>query len=73
MLTTLIVPSTSPPSASVAPKISISNASNHNIGSQRRCVSQNSRAMMAEVPPTEWLMSCCMLVAISSTKTGRPV
>ena len=73
MLTTLIVPSTSPPSASVATRINASNANSQSIGSQRRCVSQNSNAMMTDVPTTEPLMSCCMLVAISVTKTGRPV
>ena len=73
MLTTLMLPSTSPPSASVATSISTSNVSSQNIGSQRRCVSQNSRAMMSDVPTTEPLMSRCMLVAISTTNTGRPV
>ena len=39
----------------------------------QRCVSQNKMAMTTAVPPTERLMSCCMLEAISCTKTGRPV
>ena len=46
MLTTLIVPNTSPPSASVATRINASSVSSQSIGSQRRCVSQNSRAMI---------------------------
>jgi hypothetical protein len=50
MLTTLMVPSTSPPSASVAPKISASSVSSQSIGSQRRCVSQNSMAMISGRP-----------------------
>ena len=68
-----MVPSTNAPSASVANKINPSSNSRYNIGFQRRCVSQNKIAMMVDVAPTEWLMSCCMLVAISCTKTGRPV
>ena len=73
MLTTLIAPRTSPPKAIVATRINPSSVSSQSIGSHRRCVSQKSRAMMAEVPRTEPRMSCCMLEAISCTKTGRPV
>ena len=73
MLTTLIGPSTKPPSASVATRINASSVSSHNIGNQRRCVSQNSKAMIAAVPTTDPLMSRCMLLAISTTNTGRPV
>ena len=57
MLTTLMLPSTRAPNASVAPRISISSANNHSIGRQRRCISQNNKAMMTEVAPTEWLMA----------------
>ena len=73
MLITLMVPRIRPPSASVAPRIKASNVSSHNMGIQRRCVSQKSRAIMADVPTTEPLISFCMLSAISLTNTGRPV
>ena len=73
MLTTLIFPKINPPSASVLARINASKVNSHSIGFQRRCASQNSIAIITEVPPTEIVMSCSMPPAISATNAGRPV
>ncbi len=73
MLTTLILPKTRAPKASVAMRITPKRTSSQIMGSHRRCVSQNRTAMIIEVPVTEPLMSFCIPCAISITNTGRPV
>ena len=73
MLTTLMEPSNRPPIPTVAARIIASSARSQSIGSQRRCVIQNSSAMISAVPATERVKSRCIPAAISETKTGLPV
>ena len=73
MLMTLTAPKIRPPSASVAVRINASNVSSQSIGLSRRWAHQKSIAMINAVPPTDNIMSCCMLPEISAVKAGRPV
>ncbi len=73
MLMTLTAPKINPPSASVAAKINASKVSSQSIGLKRRCAHQKRIAMITAVPPTDNVMSCCMLPEISAVNAGRPV